>query len=124
MRRPGRKRPSLSRYAATAELRDEDFGEEDDAGRGGGGSGEEYVAVASLSIVAISSEEDGGLLLAAGLPHVAQKLTLADNSVPQNEQNAMAGNSPVQDTAFLLFCFSAFPPLAVRFRPQATTPGG
>ena len=40
------------------------------------------------------------MLLVAGLPHVAQKLTLAGNSVPQNEQNAMAGIPRYRITAF------------------------
>jgi hypothetical protein len=69
--RPGRKRPSLSRYSAELEGREDDFDE------GRGGKGEEAVAKSS---VAISS------VFAIGVPQAEQKRTLSDNAVPQLEQ--------------------------------------
>lgn len=88
MRRPGRKRPSVSRSCAAAELYDPD----DDGGRGGSGE----AAVASYSIVAISSEfsttgrGDEARPLGAGAPQDEQKRTLDSISTPQEEQNGMS----------------------------------
>ncbi len=82
--RPGRNRPSFSRYSAELESReddvDEDFDFEDDFDSGRGGNGE--VAVAKSS-VAMSS------VFAAGAPHPEQKRMPSDNSVPQLEHLAM-----------------------------------
>jgi hypothetical protein len=72
--RPGRNRPSLSKYSAELEGR----GEEADFGRGGNGE----VAVAKSSVATSSVFE-------AGLPQAEQKRTLFSNSAPQLEHLAM-----------------------------------
>src|ERR1700688_4118889 len=75
-RRPGRNRPSFSKYAGELEGRDE----ESDPDLGRGGSGELAVA---KSRVATSS------VFEAGRPQDEQKRTLFANSVPQLAHLAM-----------------------------------
>jgi len=87
--RPGRNRPSFSRYSAELELR-EDGGREDDGGRGGNGDGE----VGGKEIVATSS------VFSTGAPQAEQKRTLAGSSAAQLKHLAMT-NFPLQSTADL-----------------------
>jgi len=77
--RPGRNRPSFSKYSAELEGREDEL--RDEGGRGGSGD----VAVASRSIVAMSPVP----VFEAGLPQDEQKRTLFDNSVPQAKHLAM-----------------------------------
>jgi hypothetical protein len=73
-RRPGRNRPSFSKYSAELEGRDEDA----DFGRGGNGE----VAVAKSSVATSSVFE-------VARPQAEQKRTLFSNSAPQLEHLAM-----------------------------------
>lgn len=78
MSRPGRNRPSFSRYSAELEVRDEE--EDEEGGFGRGGSGE--VAVAKSRVAASSVSE-------TGRPHDEQKAALVDKSLPQVEHFGM-----------------------------------
>jgi hypothetical protein len=88
--RPGRNRPSFSKYSAELGGRDDEL--RDDGDRGGSGD----VAVASMSIVAMSSVP----VFEAGLPQEEQKRTLFDNSVPQAKHLAIEF-FPLQSTSDL-----------------------
>src|SRR5271165_5712129 len=79
-KRPGRKRPSLIRYSAELEGREDERDDDAEGGRGGvGGSGD--VAVAK-SMVAMSSVFGMGAL-PVGAPQAEQKRTLLGKSAPQ-----------------------------------------
>jgi len=82
MRRPGRKRPSLIKYSAELEVREDSRDEDEDGGRGG--VAENAVAATAKSIVGESSE------LLTGTPQEGQKRIFVASSMPHEEHLDMA----------------------------------